>query len=391
MPAFYLSSLLAFTGGHMVNYTVILYLQEKIGSDLLSGIGFGLSFGTSILFGWFAGVLCDRISPTRVIHAAQALFILCLAGLWWTDAGATDQTRVGWTLFSAFLGGLAWSFVGPARLATLGQIAPPDKLKPATIIFNLQVLLGFGLAPVVIGLVRSRYGWPAVFATGMGFFVAASLMLLGTRTRGSDRPSQGVLTELGEGFAAVRANPLLLQLILAAIMAYAMTGPMQILLPKLARQVLGLSELQRGAYLGLMALTLILGGVSALLLGKFLHHGAAIFVGTMTASLLFASLSGWTSAAVSATALGAMGLLGGMVISFIIAGIQGQAPEALRGRIMSIYSIISQVVPAASGVAAGALVRSTGITDAILYAGVGLAGLALLGAMFMPQLRHTRT
>ena len=388
MPAFYLSSLLAFTGGHMVNYAVILYLQEKVGSDLLSGIGFGLSFGTSILFGWFAGVLCDRISPTRVIHAAQALFILCLAGLWWTDAGASDATRVGWTLFSAFLGGLAWSFVGPARLATLGQIAPPDKLKPATIIFNLQVLLGFGLAPVVIGLVRSRYGWPAVFATGMGFFVAASLMLLGTRTRGSDRPSQGVFTELGEGFSAVKANPLLLQLILAAIMAYAMTGPMQILLPKLAREVLGLSELQRGGYLGLMALTLILGGVSALLLGKYLHHGAAIFVGTMTASLLFASLSHWTSAAVSATALGAMGLLGGMVISFIIAGIQGQAPEALRGRIMSIYSIISQVVPAASGVAAGALVRATGVTQAILYAGVGLAGLALLGATLMPQLRR---
>ena len=133
MPAFYLSSLLAFTGGHMVNYAVILYLQEKVGSDLLSGIGFGLSFGTSILFGWFAGVLCDRISPTRVIHAAQALFVLCLAGLWWTDAGASDATRVGWTLFSAFLGGLAWSFVGPARLAPLGQIAPPDKLKPATL------------------------------------------------------------------------------------------------------------------------------------------------------------------------------------------------------------------------------------------------------------------
>jgi len=241
---------------------------------------------------------------------------------------------------------------------------------------------------VVIGLVRSRYGWPAVFATGMGFFVAASLMLLGTRTRGSDRPSQGVFTEVGEGFSAVKANPLLLQLILAAIMAYAMTGPMQILLPKLAREVLGLSELQRGGYLGLMALTLILGGVSALLLGKYLHHGAAIFVGTMTASLLFASLSHWTSAAVSATALGAMGLLGGMVISFIIAGIQGQAPEALRGRIMSIYSIISQVVPAASGVAAGALVRATGVTQAILYAGAGLAGLALLAAALMPQLRR---
>jgi MFS family permease len=389
LPRFYMSCLLAFTGGHMVNYTVILYLQEKVGSDLLAGIGFGLSFGSSIVFGWFAGVLCDRISPSRVIHAAQGLFLLCLAGLWWTDAGAVDQTRVVWTLLSAFLGGLAWSFVGPARLATLGQIAHVDKLKPATIIFNLQVLLGFGLAPLVIGLVRSRYGWSAVFAVGMGLFCASSLLLLGTRTRGSDRPSLGVMKELCESFSAVRANPLLTQLILAAIMVYAMTGPMQILLPKLAREVLGLSELQRGGYLGLMALTLIAGGVSALLMGKYLHHGAAIFVGTIAASLLFASLSYWSSAAASATALGGMGLLGGMVISFVIAGIQGQAPQAMRGRIMSIYSIISQVVPAASGVAAGALVRSTGVTISILMAGLGLAFVAVLAAILMPRLRRS--
>jgi len=390
MPRFYLSCLLAFTGGHMVNYTVILYLQEKVGSDLLSGIGFGLSFGSSIVFGWFAGVLCDRISPARVIHGAQALFLLCLAGLWWTDAGAGVDSRVAWTLCSAFLGGLAWSFVGPARLATLGQIAPVGQLRPATIVFNLQVLLGFGLAPLVIGLVRSRAGWPAVFATGMALFAASSLLLLGARTRGSDQPGQGVVRELGEGFAAVRANPLLAQLMLAAVLAYAMTGPMQILLPKLAREVLGLTELQRGGYLGLMALTLIGGGVSALLGGRYLHHGAAIFAGTIVASLLFASLSYWSEAPASVAALGGMGLLGGMVISFVIAGIQGQAPEALRGRILSIYSIISQVIPAASGVAAGALVRATGVTRAIWMAGLGLAALALLGAILMPQLRRAR-
>ena len=162
------------------------------------------------------------------------------------------------------------------------------------------MLLGFGLAPVVIGVVRSHSGWPAVFATGMALFAASSLLLRGTRTHGSKRPRLGVARELREGFAAVGANPLLAQLIVAAIVAYAMTGPMQILLPKLAREVLGLSELQRGGYLGLMALALIVGGIAALLLGKHLHHGAAIFVGTAMASLLFASLSHWGSAAVSA-------------------------------------------------------------------------------------------
>ncbi len=87
MPAFYLSSLLAFTGGHMVNYAVILYLQEKIGSDLLSGIGFGLSFGSSIVFGWFAGVLCDRIA----IPIGRAL--LATSGPRREDETPTDDQR----------------------------------------------------------------------------------------------------------------------------------------------------------------------------------------------------------------------------------------------------------------------------------------------------------
>jgi hypothetical protein len=55
---------------------------------------------------------------------------------------------------------------------------------------------------------------------------------------------------------------------------------------------------------------------------------------------------------------------------------------------MGIYSIISQVVPAASGVAAAALVRSAGVTRAILMAGLGLALLAMLATMLMPKLRR---
>jgi MFS family permease len=80
-----------------------------------------------------------------------------------------------------------------------------------------------------------------------------------------------------------------------------------------------------------------------------------------------------------------------MVISLVVAGIQGQAPPALRGRVMGIYSIISQVIPAASGVMAGAVVRSAGITQAIFVAGVGLASMAVLAAVLMPQLRKTRS
>jgi MFS family permease len=389
LGAFFVSCLLAFTAGHMFNYTVILYLQEAVGSDLLSGIGFGLAFGSSIVFGWFAGVVCDRVPPHRVIHGAQALFLAGLACLWWAQSGASAEARVGWVLGGAFLGGLAWSFVGPARLTTLAQMARPEELRPATIIFNLQVLVGFGLAPLLIGLVRSRAGWGAVIALAATGFVLASLMIANLRTQANATPSgNSVLADIGEGFRVVGADPLLKQLMLAAVLAYAMTGPLQILLPKLAREVLHLSELQRGAYLGLMALSLITGGITALVLARRVHHGLVIFAGIIATYLVFASLGQIASVALSAATLACVGIAGGMVISLVVSGIQAQAPMAIRGRVMSMYSITSQVVPALSGVAAGALVNAVGVTSAIQLSGLTLAGIVALAAWRMGRLRR---
>ena len=388
LGAFFVSCLLAFTAGHMFNYTVIMYLQEAVGSDLLSGIGFGLAFGSSIVFGWFAGVVCDRVPPHRVIHAAQALFLAGLACLWWAQSGASEQNRVAWVLIGAFLGGLAWSFVGPARLTTLAQMARPDELRPATIIFNLQVLVGFGLAPLLIGVVRSRAGWGAVIALAAAGFVLASLLIANLRTQANATPSgNSVWADIDEGFRVVGADPLLKQLMLAAVLAYAMTGPLQILLPKLAREVLHLSELERGAYLGLMALSLITGGISALVLARRVHHGLVVFAGIIATYLVFASLSQITSVALSATTLACVGITGGMVISLVVSGIQAHAPVAMRGRILSMYSITSQVVPALSGVAAGALVNGVGVTAATAISGLTLAGIVALSALRMPRLR----
>ena len=84
-----------------------------MGSDLLSGLGFGLAFGSSIVFGWFGGVLCDRMAPGRVIHGAQAMFLLGLACLWWADSGAAIGLRPVWALVGAFAA--AWPGPSSAR------------------------------------------------------------------------------------------------------------------------------------------------------------------------------------------------------------------------------------------------------------------------------------
>jgi len=288
------------------------------------------------------------------------------------------------------LGGLAWSFVGPARLTALAQMARPDELRPATIIFNLQVLVGFGLAPLVIGMVRSRAGWGMVLAIAASGFALASLLIINLRSHTVSRqmPQKSVFADIREGFQVVGSDPLLRQLMLAAVLAYAMTGPLQILLPKVAREVLLLSELQRGAYLGLLALSLIVGGVSALALAKQVRHGWVVFGGVIGGSLVFASLGSITDAVTSSAALACVGVGGGMVISLLVSGIQAQAPHALRGRVMGMYSIISQVVPAFSGVAAGALVSAVGTVVAVQGCGLGLAVIAVVASWRMPAVRR---
>jgi hypothetical protein len=292
-------------------------------------------------------------------------------------------------LSGAFAGGLAWSFVGPARLTSLGQIASATELRPLTIVFNLQVLVGFGLAPLLIGLVRSRAGWPAVLGVGAMGFVLSSALLFRLRTHANPAPStRSVWADIAEGFRTVGAAPLLRQLMVATVIAYAMTGPMQILLPRLARQALGLSEAQRGAYLGLLAGSLILGGVLALLLARRVHHGRTILGGITLGSLAFAALPLIGTTALSALALACVGIVGGGVVSLVVSNIQVQAPEAVRGRVMSMYAIASQVVPALSGLVAGAVLNQVGLGPAIAACGLAIAAIAVVAAFAMPVLRQ---
>ena len=103
---------------------------------------------------------------------------------------------------------------------------------------------------------------------------------------------------------------------------------------------------------------------------------------------MFATLSQITSVALSATTLACVGITGGMVISLLVSGIQAQAPVAMRGRVMSMYSITSQVVPALSGVGAGVLVNAVGVTSAIQLSGLVLAGIVALAAWQMGHLRR---
>jgi MFS family permease len=385
---FYLSCLLAFTAGHMINYSVIIYAQEVLGSDLYAGIGFGLCFGPPIVLGWYAGVLCDRLAPARLIHLAQAAFVLAALVLLFADrAIAEPSARLLPLLCAALLAGVGWSFVSPARMAALAQVVERDELRSASVTFNLLVMLGFGLGPLMIAIAKQAGGWPGVFVTAAGLFVLGSVLLIRVPTRASQRPQQRVLRELREGLAAIAGKPLLAQLMIAAIVGYVLMGPMQVLLPRLATTQLGFGDMGRGVFLATLAVALMVGGLLALKLSPSLPNGRAILFATIAAGGLLAWIGMSSRPGEAIAMLFGVGVSGGLALSLIVAGIQVNSEEQVRGRVLATYTVISQVVPAASGIAAGLLSELMGPQSALILSGAVIAVATALNVVWMRALR----
>ncbi|OUR75954.1 hypothetical protein A9Q83_16455 [Alphaproteobacteria bacterium 46_93_T64] len=376
---FYVSSFLAFLCGHSVNYSVIMYSQDILNSDLISGVGFGLCFGPPIILGWYAGVLCDRLAPGRLILFSQITFMLCALVLFFGNYLASDMMmKASMIIIGAFLAGCSWSFIAPARFATLAQIVPEKSLHGATILLNLLSMVGFGLGPLLIAYTHSGFGWSGVFISiFIGFFLATILVFF-VPTQGSDKVRMKVSAEIREGLHAVAAKPILSQLLLASVLAYMLMGPMQVLLPRIASSELSLNEIERGSYLGVLALALIIGGVLCMILKRRVHDGMTILIGTMIAGASIVAISQITTPITSGLVLLFSGIIGGMIVSLIVAGLQAEAGAGVRGRVMGMYTITSQITPALSGLGAGILSEYLGVVWGLLICGMLIVTAAVI-------------
>lgn len=389
---FFISSLFAFIGGHVMNYSVILYSQDVLGSTSLAGFAFFLCFFPPLLLGLYAGVLCDRYSTKWLIAAAQAVFMLsavCLLVLGLQEwRGARGQAMV---LLSGLLNGVAWSFIAPARLASLGRLVAPQQLAPTSVLFNLVVMVGFGAAPVCIGLSTQAYGWNATFLLALSLFIAAQLSLPWVRMwwRPADQATR-LMQAFREGVDYLVGQPLLWQLLGVALIAFLSMGPIQVVWPRFAREALGLDDASRGLYLGTLALALILGGLLAGGLRTRVPNGRGVFAGVMLIGLVLAMMPWSTDRRLALALILAAGSVAGISVSFIVAALQTRSALKMRGRVMSFYTIVSQVGPATAGLVCGLLADGLGASLALAISGLGITSLAMLAAWRMRQLAAYR-
>jgi MFS family permease len=363
-------------------------IYRLTGSALLLGIlGFAGQIPTFVLAP-LAGVLVDRWDRYRVLVVTQVLAMIqsgALAAL--ALAGVINVWHV---LALSVFQGLINAFDMPARQSMVVQMVEDRADLPNAIALNSSMVNAARLlGPAAAGLLIAAVGEGWCFFIDAVSYVAVIASLLSMRIERRPRTARStrVLHEMHEGFlyasgfAPIRA----LLLLMAVVSLVGM--PHTVLLPVIAREVLGggagtLGALSAASGLGALVGALYLASRENVLgLGRVIVASAALFgvglVGFSRVGVLWLALP-----LMLATGAGMMLL---MASSNTI--LQTIVDEDKRGRVMSLFAMAFFGTLPFGSLLAGALATRLGAQNTILVGGVICILAAVVFLRALPELR----
>jgi MFS family permease len=383
---FFAGQLISLIGTWMQTVAQSWLVYRLTGSSVLLGL---VSFSSQIpvfIFSIAGGIAADRMSRRRVVIATQTASMLLALAL----AFLTLSHRIQiWHLFvlSALLG-VVNSFDIPARQAFIMDMVGRGDLINAialnSAMFNASRILGPAVAGILVASIGE--GW-CFFANAVSYIAVIAGLLLMNVTRHERTSSSSPLEDVVEGFRFVLRNPPIhALLILLGIVSLAGT-PFAVLMPIFADKILHGGPQALGWLMGVSGVGALAG---ALLLAtrrdvRGLGRWVSISGAAFSVSLMAFGFSRvlWLSIALMLPIGFAMMIQFGASNTLI----QSMSPDSLRGRVMSVYSMMFMGMAPIGALLAGAVADRIGAPLAV--AGGGAICLAASGAfaIWLPHIR----
>ena len=373
------------TGTWMQQFAQGWVVTTLAGSALaLASVNFAASIPMLILMP-FGGVLADRMERRRILLVTQSV-MAALAVL----LGVLIQIhhlRLWHIWLIALLLGLATAYDLPAYQSFYPQLVETEDLSQA-ISLNQATFHGSRIiGPAIASWCVALWGMAAAFfANGASFLaVIGSLLLIKSRAATAKSPLK-TSQFMAEGVRYVRERENILALFgLTAITTIFVFPNVAVLMPFYAKHVLHVGPVGLGWIMAVSGVGALLGAACLVVIPRGVRTGwimTALVVVTFT---LFAlSWSRHLPLSVTAVAVASFGVASSLGLTSIM--IQESVPDALRGRVMSLYALaFTGVMPfAALGVAR--LADVIGMRRELLFAAVAYA---ICGTLLMPMLRRT--
>jgi MFS family permease len=341
-----------------------------------------------LLFALPAGVTVDRLDRRRLVVLVNVVRAVVIGGL--AVAVGAGAVTVPLVYAALFVIGIMETLADSASTALLPAVVPPEQLPRANARLMGVQMVGNQLLAPPLGAALFVVAAALPFALNAATFLLAALLIATLRSRMAPReapvgPRRPVARDIATGVRALVGHPVLRILaVCLCLMNVTLAGAFSILVIY-AHQRLGLDEIGFGLLLAATAVGGLGGSVVAARLqarfGAALLLRVGLVIETLTHLSLGLARAPWV-AVVTMAVFGAHASLWGVIT---LSWRQRVVPDALRGRVNSVYFLFAVGGSAIGALMGGLAARDLGITAPFWIAFGGMAVLtAIAWRLFTP-------
>lgn len=353
----------------------------------LGYVGFAAGL-PSWLFMLYGGVVADRMPRRKLLVITQTSMMVLAFFLALLTATRLVQP---WHIVGlAFLLGIANAFDAPARVSFLLELVDQEDLTNAVALNGTMFNSATAVGPAVAGVTYALLGPAWCFLVNGLSFIAVISALLRMRLPPRPRPAErrSAVEAVTEGLRFVLAQPII-RTIIGLIAVTALFGMAFVtLLPAWSVEVLGGDATTNGLLQSARGVGALIAALSIASLGRFQFKGKVLTLGSFVypaTLLLFSTITATPLALVTMVASG-WGMISMMNVANAL--VQTLSPDALRGRVASVYTLTFFGLMPLGALLAGAAAEHWGAPVAVR--GGALVALAAASFVYLrvPQVRR---
>ncbi len=345
-----------------------------------------------LLFVLPAGALSDRMDRRVLLFGSQAAALVVTAGaaaMVWSGHMTTPATFG----FALALG--ATVAVGqPVRSAIVPSMVEPERLLNAVTLTGLGQNVSMIAGPVAVGRVIDTWGVGGAFAMQAVLLAVGLLALVPLRVPAHPVSvvRRRLLPELREGISYAARHAGIRTLLLALLAtSLIMAGTFNTLLPKIAKEDLGVSAFAASMLFGAMGAGMLM---SSLLLASMtrMRRAGLYFIVTLICGGVLNALMGLSPVYwLSLTLMFVTGWNAGFFTNLNLTLIQSNTHQHVMGRVMAIYTLCLAGAQPVGALVAGQMADVVGAREWFVTCGVAFFVFGVAVFLTQPHLREMRT
>lgn len=333
------------------------------------------------------GVLIDRVPRRKLILLTQSALLLQTTVFALIIRTGNIQLWHIILLYSLF--GAILAIDHPARRAFLVELVGPDDLANAVALnaslFNISNLIGF----MASGFLLATIGAAGAMSINAATYLAPILALLAIRIADTGHEKQGprLGSAVSAGMVALWRQPAVLGVIGLMAAVGGLAWPIFGLMPAFAEEVIGTNTVGLGLLLAAGALGSVIGTFVVSKLGQR-RRGRSLLAACLLLPLMVIGVALSRSMLMAGLLMVMVGLVLIIVQSLAITLVHMRITDQVRGRVMSLYSMVHAGSDTVANVMIGGLAVNLGLPLALTLGGV-LALLVTGGLwLLMPAIRR---